>query len=224
MQIDQSLYLDSSNINKEGLDTQHQVGNTCSRKTTDRVMTVLAEQHCKRLDDFFSSATKNEWLLVLIIDDFTKIHTNRRPLNDKASDAVSMCTIVIKAYKNLKGIKLPKNIFNVHHSNGLNIQACQNTVTSPQSMGTLTKSYSSSMPQWITLEEHSYCDDKKVRSMENLQLVNFIELQLKSKEGFAAALMLHSCTCQWIKTIFEEICGGSTRGLVLPVLLSPTDL
>ena len=108
MQIDQSLYLDSSNIDKEGLATQHQVGNTCSRKTTVRVMTVLAEQHCKRLDDFFSSATKNEWLLVLIIDDFTKIHTNRNPLNDKASDSVSMCTIVIKAYKDLKGIKLPK--------------------------------------------------------------------------------------------------------------------
>ena len=45
MQIDQSLYLDSSNIDKEGLETQHQLGNTCSRKTTDRVMAVLAEQH-----------------------------------------------------------------------------------------------------------------------------------------------------------------------------------
>ncbi|CAB4029857.1 Hypothetical predicted protein [Paramuricea clavata] len=114
-----------------------------------------------------------------------------------------MCTIVIKAYKDLKGIKLPKNICNVHLSNGLDIQACQNTVTSPQSMGTLAKSYSSSMLQWITksffapelerhiMEEHNYCDDKEVRSMrtmENLQLVNFIELQLKSKEGFAAAI------------------------------------
>ncbi len=114
-----------------------------------------------------------------------------------------MCTIVIKAYKDLKGIKLPNNIFNVHHSNGLDIQACQNTVTSPQSMCTLAKSYSSSMPKWITksffspelerhvLEEHNYCDDKEVRSMrtmENLQLVNFMEPQLKSKEGFAAAI------------------------------------
>ncbi|CAB4029858.1 Hypothetical predicted protein, partial [Paramuricea clavata] len=45
MQIDQSLYLDSSNINKEGIETQHQLGDTCSIKTTDRVMTVLAEQH-----------------------------------------------------------------------------------------------------------------------------------------------------------------------------------
>ena len=40
MQVDQSLYLDSSNINKEGLETQHQLGNTCSKKTTDRVMGV----------------------------------------------------------------------------------------------------------------------------------------------------------------------------------------
>ncbi len=58
MQIDQSLYLDSSNINKEGLETQHQLGNTCSKKTTDRVMTVLAEQHHKRLQDFFYQCDK----------------------------------------------------------------------------------------------------------------------------------------------------------------------
>ena len=59
------------------------------------------------------------------------------------------------------------------------------------------------MPSWITksffapelerhiLDEHNYCDDKEVRSMrttENLHLVNFFELQLKSKEGFAAAI------------------------------------
>ena len=166
-------------------------------------MTVLAEQHHKRLEEFLTIATKNEWLLVLVIDDFTKIHTNRRPLHDKASDSISMCTIVIKAYKELKAIKVPHNIFDVHHPNGLDIPGCLNTVTSPQSMETLAKTYSSSMPSWITksffapelerhiLDEHNYCDDKEVRSMrtmENLHLVNFFELQLKSKEGFAAAI------------------------------------
>ncbi len=53
MQNDQSLYLDSSNINKEELETQHRLGITCSKKATDRVMTVSAEQHHKQLQDVF---------------------------------------------------------------------------------------------------------------------------------------------------------------------------
>ena len=57
-------------------------------------------------------------------------------------------------------------------------------------------------PEWITksffcpelerhiLEEHNYCSNSEVRSttnMENLLLVNFVELQLKSKDDFATA-------------------------------------
>jgi hypothetical protein len=67
MQVDQSLYLDSSNVNKEGQETQYQLGNTCSRKTTDRIKNTLAEQHFKQLQNLFSDATKNGWLLVLVL-------------------------------------------------------------------------------------------------------------------------------------------------------------
>ena len=124
MQVDQSLHLDSSNVNKESQETHYQLGNTCSRKTTDRINNTLAEQHFKQLQNLFSDVTKNGWLLVLVIDDFTTIHTNRRPLNDKVSDSVSMCTIVINVFKNLKGIRLPENIFDVHYPTGLDIQVC----------------------------------------------------------------------------------------------------
>ena len=58
------------------------------------------------------------------------------------------------------------------------------------------------MPSWLTtpfftpdvqqhiLEEHSYCDDSAVRlmrTMEDLYLFDFVELQLKSQVGFAKA-------------------------------------
>ncbi len=69
-------------------------------------------------------------------------------------------------------------------------------------MALLSSTYSSTMPQWLTksfftpelerniLEEHLYCDDSGVRhmrTMDNLHLVNFMELQLKSQEAFATA-------------------------------------
>ena len=79
MQVDQAMYLNSNNVNQEGMDTEYQLGNTCSRKTTNIKLNKLSSNHHNNLESIFSEAIKNEWLLVLIIDDFTKIHTNRRP-------------------------------------------------------------------------------------------------------------------------------------------------
>ncbi len=76
MQVDYAMYLNSNNINQEGMDTEFQLGNTCSRKTTKLKINKLSSDHHNHLEKIFSEATKNEWLLVLIIDDFTKIHTN----------------------------------------------------------------------------------------------------------------------------------------------------
>ncbi|KAK3741713.1 hypothetical protein QZH41_012904 [Actinostola sp. cb2023] len=35
-----------------------------------------------------------------------RIHTNRRPTQDKASTSINMCTIVVKAFKTQKAVKL----------------------------------------------------------------------------------------------------------------------
>ena len=114
------------------MDTEYQLGNTCCRKTTNIKLNKLSNDHHHNLQAFYSEAIKNEWLLVLIIDDFTKIHTNRRPNQQQLSNCISMCTIVIKAFKSLKAIKLPKNIFMVHYPKDVNIQACIYAITAPQ--------------------------------------------------------------------------------------------
>ena len=125
MHIGQSLYLDSSNNNQEDHDTQHQLG----RKTKGRMRRALTEDHHSRIDNIFADAAKNGWMVVVIIDDFTKTHTNGRPLKDKASEAVSMCTIVVKIIKNLQAIRPPKNIYDVHHHDGLHIKSYTQAIT-----------------------------------------------------------------------------------------------
>ena len=153
------------------MDTQFQLGNTCSRKTTKSKLNKLSNDHHNDLENLFSEAIKNEWLLVLIIDDFTKIHTNRGPNHQQFSNCMSMCTIVIKAFKSLKAVKKPKNISKIHHHEGINIKAFIDAITAAQSMALLSTTYSHTMPQWLTkslftpdlerqiLEEHLYCDD-----------------------------------------------------------------
>lgn len=125
--------MNSNRITQEAMGTEYQMGNTCSRKTTNVTSNKLVSQHDTNLKAFFEEAIKHEWVLVLIIDDFTKIHTNRRP-TIRMSNPMSMCTIVVNAFKSLKAIKVPRDIFNLHCPDGVNVQACVEAITSPQQL------------------------------------------------------------------------------------------
>ena len=93
LQTDHALYLRNCNINQEGRLTEHIMGLSCARKTLNTIAKSLSENHCTLFKHFIQDAIEHKWLLVLIIDDFTSIHTKRRPQGDKASEATSMCTI-----------------------------------------------------------------------------------------------------------------------------------
>ena len=114
MQVDHAMYLNSNRMTQEGMDTEHRLGHTCCRKTSNIIHNKLSVHHEESLKSFFCEAIRNEWVLVLITDDFTKIHTNRRP-NFRTCDTMSMCTIVVKAFKTLKGIRVPSDMWRIHH-------------------------------------------------------------------------------------------------------------
>ena len=114
MQVDNALYLNSNRMTQEGIDTQYRMGHTCSRKTSNIIRSQLSRNHEESLKSFFNQAIQNEWVLVLIIDDFTKIHTYRRPAILRTCNPMSMCTIVVKAFKQLRAIKVPSNISRIH--------------------------------------------------------------------------------------------------------------
>ena len=199
LQVDHGLYFHSSHLSQEALDTQNILGNSCSRRTISNSLNTLAQQHSSKVEAFLREAYTNEWFLVFIIDDYTTVHTHRRPTSSKSSSSNSMCTIVVKAFKHIKAVRLPKDITQVHHQHGINLTSCQNLVTSSAQMSMLANTYSSVMPGWLTnqffqpeiarnrLSAHDYCNNPNVRSMrrmDDLLLVDFVELSLKSKQDF----------------------------------------
>jgi len=101
LQIDHSLYLRSSRINQKGLEAEHIMGLSCAGRTVNSIVNTMAENHHQPFQNFIQDAVKNKWLLVFVslIDDYTSVHTKRRPQGEKASEAKSMCTIVVKAIK-----------------------------------------------------------------------------------------------------------------------------
>ena len=122
LQTDHSLYLPSRYLN-QGMEAKHIMGLYCARRTVNTIAKSLSENHCISFKHFIQDLIENKWLLVLITDDVTSIYTKRRQLGDKASEGKSMCTIVVKAFKNIPAvIALQASIIN--DVNDISINTC----------------------------------------------------------------------------------------------------
>ena len=133
----------------------------------------------------------------------------------------------IKVPESHQVLKVPSSIERIHHPNGVNVKACTDIITSMQQLTLLSSSYAQVMPSWLTtsfftpdlerhiLGEHGYRDDSSVRhmrTMEDLYLVDFVELQLKTKEGFSKAFEI---------TLSSGL-DSYLKKLALPILLQAT--
>ena len=128
LQIDHALYLRSNQINHEGIETEHIMGHTCSRRTVNNVLYTISESHFKSFEEFITEATERKGLIVLIIDDFTAIHTTKKPQEDKSLEAKTMCTIVVKAFKDNPAVSI-KQALCIHDKHGIDMESCQGLVT-----------------------------------------------------------------------------------------------
>ena len=201
LQIDHALYLRSSQVNQEGIETEHIMGNSCARRTVNNIIQAMSASHYQSFETFVAQAIEQKWLLVLVIDDYTSVHTKRRPLDEKPSEAKTMCTIVVKAFKDIPAISID-HASTVHDLNGIDIESCKGIITSASSLHDIAKTYATSMPNWLTqaffdpelqrqrINTHKYCESDNIRTMrkmDNLHLVEFVELRLKSMNDFEAA-------------------------------------
>ena len=106
---------------------------------------------------------------------------------------------MVKAFKTIESNKGTSHISRIHFPDGVNIPACVDTITSHEQLELLSNSYTSTMSDWLTtlfltldlerhiLKEHGYGDESGVRmmrTMDDLHLIDFVELLLKSKDAF----------------------------------------
>ena len=75
------LFLKHSNLNQRGLEAQREMGNSCCRRGVNILHAELAESNTNKTGELISEAIKEQWQLVLIIDDYTSVHSKRRPKN-----------------------------------------------------------------------------------------------------------------------------------------------
>ena len=127
------------------------MGHTLAKRTVNNVVNTMSESHFKSLEDFITEATERTWLIVLIVDDFTSIHTKKKRLRnmDQSSEAKTMCDIVVKAYKEIPAVEVEQAI-HIHDQNDIDIESCQRLITSASCMHDISNGYTSVMSGWLT--------------------------------------------------------------------------
>ena len=198
-QLDNGIFLKFSHCTNEGIDTQRTIGTACCSRSIDRAMAKYAASNKSNVDEAITTAIAQKQLLLLMIDDYTTVHTSRRPTDLQTSTANNMCTIIIKIFPSLEAIKKTND---VHPINGIDIDHLINTVCSIETMSKLAHTFVSSMPELTSeffdplmererLEAHDYCasaDVRHLRKFENVYLIDFLKLPLKSTENYETAL------------------------------------
>eukprot|EP00795_Rhopilema_esculentum_P002552 gene2552-748_t len=196
-----------NHVSQEGIETEKTIGNTVCTKTLSNELRKLSVENEDVVKAIVQKAVENEWLIVLIIDDYTTVHTKHRPKTN-TSTAAKMCTIVCRVFPQIQAIPLttPQNL---HNPSGVDIELLKKTITNQKSMSKISKTFANCMPDWMKshffdpefernrLQAHMYRENdnlRKMRSLENLYLVDFFELELKSRQNFDKALTVATKT------------------------------
>lgn len=69
-----------------------------------------------------TEAIENEYLITLMIDDWTKVYTKRRPTDENTSIADNFCTIIIKVVKDIKAIPRTE-VKTIHNPKGIDVES-----------------------------------------------------------------------------------------------------
>lgn len=79
---------------------------------------------------------------------YTSVHTKRRPLDEKPSEAKTTCTIMVKTFKDIPAISIDHGS-TVHDLNGIDIESCKGIISSASCLHDIAKTYATSMPNWL---------------------------------------------------------------------------
>lgn len=116
LQKDNGIFIKFCHLTDEGLDTQRTIGTSLCSRSLKRKITDSAKSSGDLFNSIVEDAIKNEYLVTLMIDDWTKVYTKKRPTDERTSMADNFCTIVIKVTKDVKAIPFtePEKIHNPH--------------------------------------------------------------------------------------------------------------
>ena len=199
-QADNGILLRFSHCTNQGLNTQRVIGTSTCSMTVDRALQKFSSSNEANVISALDDAIKNRKFLLLMIDDYTTIHTTRRPKDLKTSQANNMCIIIFKVFPDIRAISRPPAQF-IHSKDGIKPHDLANEVCSERQMTKLSCTFATCSPELTTffdpllerkrLESLDYgasIDVSSMRKFKNVFLVDFFMHALKSKDDYMEAL------------------------------------
>ena len=132
-------------ISETGLSALNHCGIAVSSKTYHRAMHKVSEGHNEMVCNFINDATASGDLLVLMIDDYTNIHTKQRPTNEQTSTACKMTTVLLKRFPGIPAILKSEN-----HINPTGISTKELTEFAMERSNLVSSTFASVMPPWLS--------------------------------------------------------------------------
>ena len=192
-QHDNAILMKDFGLSDQGLNTLRRQGLTVHSKTSSAERKQKTDKHSSEIQSWIKTRIDNKEFMVVIIDDYTNIHSRRRPKSSETNVVSNMTTIVLKTFPNIPAIP----ISNVPLQNPEIIEADKLVQYIEKSMHLLSITFVDTMPPWIknkffypeservrlTTHDYSVDDDVRImRGMTNLKLVDSYENPLKKYE------------------------------------------
>ena len=108
LQKDNGIFLKFCHLTDEGIDTQRVLGTAVGSRSVKREIVNSAKNSSELLQEVVKEAIENEYLLTLMIDDWTKVYTKRRPTDVSSSVADNFCTIISRLSKTSRPFHGPR--------------------------------------------------------------------------------------------------------------------
>ena len=148
-QVDNGILLRFSHCTNQGLNTQRVIGTSTCSMTVDRALQKFSSSNRTNVISALDDAIKNRKLLLLMIDDYTTIHSTRRPKDLKTSQANNMCTIIFKVFPDIRAITRPPPQF-IQNKDGIKPHDLANEACSEKQMTKLCCTFTTCLPEQTT--------------------------------------------------------------------------
>ena len=130
------LSLKFSHLTDEWLETQRNLGTSCSSRVISRNIATYASTNPSVFNAAVADAIKNQKLVILFIDDYTKVHRKHRRKDDVTFDTPA--------------IPAPDSISSLHSPNAISIPLLTSYLCSPQALQKFSISFGSTLPELTT--------------------------------------------------------------------------
>ena len=99
LQEDNGIFLKFCLLTDEGIDTQRVLGTAVGSRSGKREIVHSAKNSSELLQEVVKEAIENEYLITLMINDWTNVYTKRRATDESTSIADNFCTVISRLSK-----------------------------------------------------------------------------------------------------------------------------